>query len=456
MYATQPPGPQPASHQSVVDQSGNSGFWNNLKTSVTAFFRMEDDEYIQHEKQHQINVNDPNRQKPTWEDAEPGWNTHSDPVKVAIIEGRFANNRAHLEILKAYQMMKVLTHPQTLLLLGATATGLFGAWHVTSLAKDVAKHYLLIPPLCTETSIHGWGDSVKGFFVYEDKSVPGRDQVILNEALQKRFEKLSYAITNAAKNDVFFRHYLFYGPPGTGKTMIAKAIAQEAGLEYMYFSAANLEQYSLEEGIQQISHLFEYAKAFPKKLMIIMDEADSIFAHRDTASDKARTFLNKILTYTGTEQNNYIVIAITNRPQDFDEAALSRFGVKIKVDAPGFEERKKIFAQYAFKYLIQSYTVNRDQRSLFQMLFNKKPVQRLPLIVDDAVLSDETFNELARRSDGLTGREISDVMSNVQHEAYGYPDHRVTQEMLFEALVNKIQDSKVLQDFKHNKLTAAA
>lgn len=414
-----------------------------------------DDDFVEKLKEDLLKKN----KNQTWRELfGPDWDKATPEEKVAMMNGAFANHRARLDLLKVTEAIRMLAKPKTLAALSATALGVFAAWHATSLVKDVAKHYMLIPPLCdpAESSIKGWGSSVRNFFVYEDTKVPDRSQVILSDHLQKRFEKLSFAITNASKNDVNFRHYLFYGPPGTGKTMIAKAIAQEAGLEYMYFSAANLEQYSLEEGVQQIRHLFEYAKAYPKKLMIIMDEADSIFAHRDTASDKARTFLNKILTYTGTEQNSYIVIAITNRPKDFDEAALSRFGVKIKVDAPGSEERKKILVQYAHKYFIESHTVNRDQRSIFQWFFSRKPAVRIPLNIADDVFTDETFNALAEKSAGLSGRELADVMANVQHDAYGMPDHTITKEMLFTALQDKINDIDIMKDFRQGKVPSAA
>ncbi len=389
------------------------------------------------------------------------WNKASKEEKIAMMEGAFANNRVRWDLLKVTESIRMLAKPKTLASLSLASLGIFAAWHATSLVKDVAKHYLLIPPLCnpSESSIRGWDSTVKDFFVYEEKKFPVRSDVVLTEHLKERFAKLSHAITNAAKNDVNFRHYLLYGPPGTGKTMMAKAIAQEAGLEHMYFSAANLEQYSLEEGVQQIRHLFEYAKSYPKKLMVIMDEADSIFAHRDTCSDKVRTFLNLILTYTGTEQSNYVVIAITNRPQDFDEAALSRFGVKIKLDAPGFEERKMMFANYAQKYFVDSHTVNRDKRSIFQWLFSRKPAERMPLKIAEDVFTDETFfDRLAKRSEGLAGREIADVISNVQHDAYGTPDHTVTQEMLLNALEDKFQDIATMKDFTkgRGRATAAA
>ncbi len=386
----------------------------------------------------------------------PEFTTASDQVKIEILRGAFANGRAWWDLMKVAQSIKLLTQPKTLGLIALGAVGIFAGWHATALAADVAKHYILIPPLAEKTSIRSWSSRLKDVFVHEERLMPERSHVILNDELSKHIEMLTKSVINTAKNDTLFRHYLFYGPPGTGKTMIAMAMANEAGLEYMYFSAAALNKFSLEEGVKQINHLFEFAKAYPKKLMIIMDEADSIFAHRDTCPDKTRTFLNQILTYTGTEQNNYVVIAMTNRPKDFDSAALSRFGEKIKIDAPGHEERKKIFTHYGQKYFFDSHALNRDKRSVLQWLFSRKPIIRLPLIVSEEVLSDETLNELAVRSEGLVGREIADIMLMVQNAAYSTPDQMLTKEVLISGLENKKKQLNILMNDFAQEASAAA
>ena len=333
--------------------------------------------------------------------------------------------------------------------IGAAALLTFGAWHTSAFIRDTATHYLKIPPLAQETSIRSWTSWIKSFFVYDEQEVAPRTEVILSDELADRAEKLTQSIINAAYYDTFFRHYMFYGPAGTGKTMLAKAIAQEAGLEYIYFSAAKLDQYELEDAIKQLTHLFEYAKAYPKKLMIIIDEADNLFAHRENCSNKTRTMLNLVLTYMGnTEQSDFMVIAMTNRPKTFDKAAMSRFGEKVKIDRPEAAQRRAIFEQYAQKYFIDSHTINCDNRSLLQKFFTRTPQSRMPLILADDVWTDETFDELTRRSEGMVGRDISDIMLSVQNEAYGYVDHMITKDMLLETLERKkLQNRQEALDF---------
>ena len=367
------------------------------------------------------------------------------------------NGREYHRTMKFALPIRMLSEPKTLGYLTLAGLGLFAAWHATSLIKEVANHYIMLPPLAQKTSIRSWTGTVKDFFVYEDKTVPPRSEVILSDDLKGYTEVLTQSIINAAQNDTFFSHYLFYGPPGTGKTMLAMAMAQEAGLEYIYFSAGDLKQYSLEEGIKQVRHLFEYAKAYPKKLMIIMDEADDIFTTRGSASERALTLLNLILTYTGTEQSDFMVIALTNRTEVFDSAGLSRFGEKIEIGAPGLQERKRMFAQYAQKYLIDSHTINRDNRTTYQWFFSPKPKERLPLNVADEVFTDEVFNELAKRSEGLVGRDIAYIMQRVQNAAYAHNTRTITKDVLYAALeVKKQQEQKIKQIFKNSRNNTVA
>ena len=154
--------------------------------------------------------------------------------------------------------------------------------------------------------------------------------VVLPQPLKDRVSTIANALTNTVKEGTYFRNMLFYGPPGTGKTMLAMTLAKTCGLEYIYFSAAKLEMYTIEEALRQLVTLFEYAKSYKNKLMIIADESDVLFADRDgKVSDKTRKLLNAFLTYTGTECSDYVVVALTNRFHVFDEASFSRFGIQL-------------------------------------------------------------------------------------------------------------------------------
>lgn len=69
---------------------------------------------------------------------------------------------------------------------------------------------------------------------------------------------------------------LLYGPPGTGKTMIAKAAAYEAGVDYIYTSASEFVEMYVGLGARRIRDLFEDARRKPRGCIIFIDEFDAI------------------------------------------------------------------------------------------------------------------------------------------------------------------------------------
>ncbi len=315
--------------------------------------------------------------------------------------------------------------PGTLLGITACVGVLIGLWKYCSLPKNDVQTSSKIPTLTQFTSISC--GSAKGF----DKPVPFDNGNLSDESYMcltpqiARMTSLAQGIKDAAANDMPLRHYLFYGPPGTGKTMLVRAFVQETGLDYIAFSANELERCTLEKGIRQVKDLFEFAQSYPKKLAIVIDDGATIFADRGTCSDKMRTLLSVILTYMGTEQSNYMVISITNRPKRFDSAALNRFGEKIRIGAPGLEERKKLF-----KWFIQNCFVGS------------------PVLLED-VDTEATCNEFAQRSEGLVAGDISDVMVEAQYHAYGTENKTINSEMIFTALENKKQRmADILRDFE--------
>lgn len=361
-------------------------------------------------------------------------------------------NEAAASILKTREFFNSLLTPRAVIGLGAAALMVFAGWHLTSVTAKVAGHYIMIPPLADKTNIRSWGDSIKRFFVYKEEEVETRNQLIFNKELTDQIDRMTESIKNAAQNDLSFRHCLLYGPAGTGKTKTSTAVAQEVGLKYIGFSASKLCQYNDEEGLKQITHIFEYAKNYPEKLMVIMEEADAIFANRDTmgANDKVQKFLNHILMYMGTEQNSFVVVALSNRPYVFDAAALSRFGIQIYVGPPGSDELKALFIQYGQKYFIDVPTENRDKRAFYQKLFSEKPLERKPLSIEPEALSDEAFDEYARLSEGLVGRDISDLLVGVQHAAYKPDVLTVRKDMI----LREIAQMKLKKEWEKNKFSS--
>lgn len=76
---------------------------------------------------------------------------------------------------------------------------------------------------------------------------------------------------------------LLYGPPGTGKTMIAKATAYEAGIDFIYTSASEFIELFVGVGPKRIRELFQEARKKPKGCIIFIDEFDAIGSRSQSA-----------------------------------------------------------------------------------------------------------------------------------------------------------------------------
>ena len=316
------------------------------------------------------------------------------------------------------------------------------------LAHDAIKHYYRNPTISTDTTLVNPLEAAKQKVI---NRITGRvankasvKDVILEPELAKRIEVLDKSIQNTVKNGAPFGNILFYGPPGTGKTMLAKRLALSSGLEYIYFSASALEQLSLEEGLIKLTELFEFAKKSSKKLMIVIDEAEKLFANRDhQISDKTSKLFTHVLSYTGTESYDFMVVALTNRPQDLDKAFLSRCDDKIKIDVPGFEQRRALIRKYFTDYLITAakpLPVAKGSMDNFVKWLENKPQPARRITIDKTVLSVNFINELTQKTDGFVGRDIAKMFIAILKATYVSDDAHVTPE-----LVNHIVAIKVAE-----------
>jgi len=149
------------------------------------------------------------------------------------------------------------------------------------------------------------------------------------------------------------RGVLLVGPPGVGKTMIAKAVAAEAGVPFYYQSAASFVQIYVGMGAKRVHELFAAAKNNSPSIIFI-DEIDAVGKERDgNRSDEREGTLNQLLTeMDGFEDSSgVIVVAATNKIEVLDSALLraGRFDRRVFVELPTPDERAAILNTYLSK-----------------------------------------------------------------------------------------------------------
>jgi cell division protease FtsH len=178
---------------------------------------------------------------------------------------------------------------------------------------------------------------------------------------------------------------LLYGPPGCGKTLLARAVAGEAGVSFFSISGSDFVEMFVGVGASRVRDLFKQAKA-NKPCIIFMDEIDAVGRHRGAGlgggHDEREQTLNQLLVeMDGFDQNaGVILIAATNRPDILDPALLrpGRFDRRIVVDRPDLIGREQILKVHA----------------------KGKPLDK-----------DVDLNVLARRTPGFTGSDIANLVN---------------------------------------------
>ena len=154
---------------------------------------------------------------------------------------------------------------------------------------------------------------------------------------------------------------LLVGPPGTGKTMLAKAVAGEAGVPFFSMSGSEFVEMFVGMGASKVRDLFKQAKE-KAPCMVFIDEIDAIGGKRSGGNmgghDEREQTLNQLLTeMDGFEGNSgVIILAATNRPETLDPALTrpGRFDRRVPVELPDLKGREEILRVHAKKIKVEA------------------------------------------------------------------------------------------------------
>ena len=204
---------------------------------------------------------------------------------------------------------------------------------------------------------------------------------------------------------------LLLGPPGSGKTLLARAIAGEAGVPFFHISGSDFVEMFVGVGASRVRDLFETAKA-NRPSLIFIDEIDAVGRQRGAGlgggHDEREQTLNQLLVeMDGFDPNaGVILIAATNRPDVLDPALLrpGRFDRRITVDNPDAKGREAILKVHT----------------------RGKPLDK-----------DVNLDSLARRTPGFSGADLANLVNEAALLAARRERTNITMDE-FEASIDRV------------------
>lgn len=173
---------------------------------------------------------------------------------------------------------------------------------------------------------------------------------------------------------------LLYGPPGCGKTMVAKAAAKEAGMNFINLDISLLTDKWYGESQKLAAATFSVARKI-QPCIIFIDEIDSFLRSRSSSDHEATAMMKAqfMSLWDGLVTDNEcvcIVMGATNRPHDLDPAILRRMPKRYAINLPNLEQRKAILELFLSR---------------------------------EKIASNVSFQKLAEKTEGFSGSDLQEL-----------------------------------------------
>eukprot|EP00066_Takifugu_rubripes_P022866 XP_011612132.1 PREDICTED: ATPase family AAA domain-containing protein 3A isoform X1 [Takifugu rubripes] len=297
------------------------------------------------------------------------------------------------------------------------AVGVYSARNATAVAGRYIEARLGKPSLVRETSRFTVGEAMKHPIKtakrLKSKPQDALEGVVLSPSLEERVRDIAIATRNTRQNRGLYRNVLMYGPPGTGKTLFAKKLAVHSGMDYAIMTGGDVAPMG-RDGVTAMHKVFDWASTSRHGLLLFVDEADAFLRKRSTEkiSEDLRATLNAFLYRTGEQSNKFMLVLASNQPEQFDWAINDRIDEIVNFALPGPEERERLVRLYFDKYVLEPATGGRQRMKLAQFDYGKK------------------CSEIAKRTEGMSGREISKLGVAWQAAAYSSEDGVLTEAMI--------------------------
>jgi ATPase family AAA domain-containing protein 3A/B len=225
---------------------------------------------------------------------------------------------------------------------------------------------------------------------------------------------------------------LFYGPPGTGKTLFAKKLAMESGLEYSVMVGSDIAPLG-PMAVSELNKLFDWAEVQPNGMILFIDEADAFLRDRqeEEMSEYLRHCVNTFLYRTGTPSEKLVVVLATNSPEDLDSAVHDRVDEVVGFINPSEDERRLMLMHYLVKYCQPPQDMSEKLKFLWKY---PRSIYRGKKLIRMENIDKDTIEDIALKTDGFSGREITKMTIAWHDAAFTLPDPVLSPDLMYKVL----------------------